>query len=207
MDRSNDFTHIESIYWVFTQLCNDHCMCCYNESGPQRDRISTVECMAIIDNLPDSADRIILSSGEDGNDKDPLIRKENHLHNFCAVVSGAIGFLKGGDEIPNEISIRFWKIYPCCPGTKDSFGDARTEKVADVLARFAHSHIFQKLNRGDPYCMGENFGVTGEYTRKRSDELNNVCKWCYESFSVHYDIKRNCSRHTDKQKGVAWNRL
>jgi len=318
METDSQFNHIESIYWVFTQLCNDHCMHCYNESGPHGDRMSTEECMAIIDNLPESADRVILSGGEplterpklyaildalqqkyngktqimlqtngdlltekrldtliekgvsrfdiasidryhkhkgerldeldelfrsrgvDGSSKDPLIRKENYLHNFplswgywgasedmwlggnwargralkndiwmkdgshnfCAVVSGAIGFLSGGDEIPNEISIQLWKINPCCPGTKDPLGDARKEKVADVLARFAENPIFQKLNEGDPYTMGESVGVSEEYARKRSDDLKNVCKWCDEFFSVHYDIKNNCSRHKEKQNGA-----
>ncbi|HUM47728.1 MAG TPA: radical SAM protein, partial [Chitinophagales bacterium] len=61
---NTDFNHIESIYWVFTQLCNDLCDHCYNDSGPQGARISEEECMAIIDNLPDKVDRIILSGGE-----------------------------------------------------------------------------------------------------------------------------------------------
>ncbi len=59
-----DFNHCESLYWVFTQLCNDHCDHCYNLSGPQGTRISEEECMQIIDNLPDRIDRLILSGGE-----------------------------------------------------------------------------------------------------------------------------------------------
>ena len=31
---NRDFNHIESVYWVFTQLCNDTCDHCYNMSGP-----------------------------------------------------------------------------------------------------------------------------------------------------------------------------
>ncbi len=31
-----DFEHYESIYWVFTQLCNDTCAHCYNAPfGPE----------------------------------------------------------------------------------------------------------------------------------------------------------------------------
>ena len=59
-----DFNHIESIYWVFTQVCNDHCDHCYNLSGPQGERISLEDCLAIIENLPDRVDRLILSGGE-----------------------------------------------------------------------------------------------------------------------------------------------
>ena len=64
------FDHIESVYWVFTQLCNDQCDHCYNLSGPQGERISEDECLAIIDHLPKSMDRLILSGGE------PLAEKQ-----------------------------------------------------------------------------------------------------------------------------------
>ena len=302
----NNFNHIESVYWVFTQLCNDKCDHCYNLSGPQGSRISEEECLAIIDNLPDGIDRLILSGGEplaerkklymildrlkekygnetqlmlqtngdlltpeildtliekgitrfdiasidryhkhaggrlielanlfesrgvNGEEKEPLVRKENYLHqfplswgywgatedmwlggnwargrayqkgiwlqnpdhNFCAVLSGAIGFLTGGEDIPQEISIQLWAINPCCPGTKDPLGDARNEKVSNVLARVADNPIFQKLNEGDPYRMGESIGVTEEHARKRCGELKNVCLWCDEFFEKHYDMKQ-----------------
>jgi len=300
-----NFNHIESIYWVFTQLCNDHCDHCYNLSGPQGERISEEDCLAIITNLPDSANRIILSGGEpladkktlymildhlkekyanktqimlqtngdllneeildtlikkgvtrfdiasidryhkaaggrlmllaelfdsrgvNGDEKEPLIRKENYLnsfplswgywganeelwlggnwargramqkniwmknpdHNFCSILSGAIGFLNGGDNIPQEISIQLWKINPCCPGTKDALGDARTDKITEVLKKVANDPIFKMLDEGNPYKMGESIGVTEEYARKRCGELKNVCLWCDEFFDKHYDIK------------------
>ncbi|AXT62537.1 radical SAM protein [Aquimarina sp. AD10] len=60
----NDFNHIQSIYWVFTQLCNDDCDHCYNDSSPFGKRMSESDCMAIIENLPDTVDRLILSGGE-----------------------------------------------------------------------------------------------------------------------------------------------
>ncbi|MCB9082551.1 MAG: radical SAM protein [Lewinellaceae bacterium] len=59
-----NFDHCESVYWVFTQLCNDECDHCYNNSGPRGERISEEECLQIIDNLPASIDRLILSGGE-----------------------------------------------------------------------------------------------------------------------------------------------
>lgn len=58
------FEHIQSIYWVFTQLCNDDCDHCYNDSSPFGKRMSEADCLAIIDNLPDKVDRLILSGGE-----------------------------------------------------------------------------------------------------------------------------------------------
>jgi len=61
---ASDFEHYESIYWVFTQLCNDTCAHCYNDSGPRGARISTEDCLAIVGNLPARLDRLILSGGE-----------------------------------------------------------------------------------------------------------------------------------------------
>lgn len=61
---TGNFEHIESVYWVFTQLCNDTCDHCYNLSGPHGERITEAECMRIIDNLPPRMDRLILSGGE-----------------------------------------------------------------------------------------------------------------------------------------------
>jgi hypothetical protein len=300
-----DYQHIEAIYWVFTQVCNDTCDHCYNLSGPRGARISEAECLAIVANLPESVDRIVLSGGEpladkkklyvildalqakygnqtqlmlqtngdlltaeildtliakgitrfdiasidryhklagsrlmelaelfegrgvNGEEKEPLVRKANYLHrfplswgfwgateemwlggnwargramekgiwkrdpdhNFCAIMSGAIGFLNGTPEIPQEISIQLWKINPCCPGTKDPIGDARTEKVADALVRVAENPIFQSLDKGDPLKMGESIDVTEAHARKRCGELGNICLWCDEFFTEHFDIK------------------
>lgn len=305
MRKAGDYNHMESVYWVFTQLCNDKCDHCYNLSGPQGARISEADCLAIIDNLPERIDRLILSGGEplaerkklylildklkarygdetqimlqtngdllneerldtliekgvsrfdiasidryhkhagarlmeladlfesrgvNGDEKDPLVEKENYLqkgkvswgfwgadedmwlggnwargramekgiwkqdpnHNFCAILSGAIGFLNGGSEIPQEISIQLWRINPCCPGTKEPMGDARVDKVADVLERVAQSPVFQMLDKGDPYKMGESVGVSEEHARKRCGELKNVCLWCDEFFDKHFDMK------------------
>lgn len=301
----NDFHHVEAIYWVFTQVCNDQCDHCYNLSGPRGARISEAECLAIVDHLPQSLDRIVLSGGEpladkkklylildalhsryghrtqvmlqtngdlltgdildiliakgvtrfdiasvdryhklagarlmelaelfesrgvNGEEREPLVRKEHYLHhfplswgfwgatedmwlggnwargramekgiwkrdpdhNFCAIMSGAIGFLNGSPTVPQEVSIQLWKVNPCCPGTKDPLGDARTENVSDVLARVARHPVFQSLDRGDPFRMGEGIGVTEAHARKRCGELGNVCLWCDEFFTQHFDIQ------------------
>jgi len=304
MRNPTDYNHCESLYWVFTQLCNDQCDHCYNLSGPQGERISEEDCMRIIGNLPDRIDRIILSGGEpladkkllyaildrlreryegrtqimlqtngdllngeildtliekgvtrfdiasidryhkhagnrimvlaelfesrgvNGDDKDPLIDKEHYLveerlswgywgatddmwlggnwprgramekdiwkkdpkHNFCKILSGGIGFLSGGEGMLQEISIQLWKINPCCPGTYKAMGDARTEKVADVLARVAQSPVFQKINEGDPLGMGESIGISREFAEARAADLQNICLWCDAFFQEFYDI-------------------
>lgn len=301
-----NFTHCESLYWVFTQLCNDECDHCYNLSGPKGARMSEEECMRIIGNLPERIDRLILSGGEplaekkllyaildrlrerygdrtqimlqtngdlltgkildiliekgvtrfdiasidryhkhagehleklgalfesrgvSGDHKDPLVDKENYLierplswgywgatedmwlggnwargraiekdiwkrdpeHNFCAILSGARNFLGGYDDIPQEISIQLWQINPCCPGTKYPMGDARTEKVAEVLERVSTSPVFQRLNEGDPWRMGEHLGVTEAEARARTRELNNVCLYCDAFFGRHMGYLR-----------------
>lgn len=301
----NNFESIASIYWVFTQLCNDKCDHCYNLSGPQGSKITEEECLQIIENLPQQIERIILSGGEplaerkklylildkltekygkntqimlqtngdllneeildtliekgvsrfdiasidryhkaagnrlmiladlfesrgvNGEEKEPLVKKENYLnhfplswgywgateemwlggnwargraleknswkkdpeHNFCAILSGAIGFLGGQEAVPQEISIQLWKINPCCPGTKEPLGDARTEKISTVLERVSTLPVFQALNEGNPYKMGESIGISEQYAKKRCTELQNVCLWCDEFFDAHFDIK------------------
>lgn len=303
--NTRSFNRCESIYWVFTQVCNDQCDHCYNMSGPRGNRISLEDCLAIVANLPEEVDRLILSGGEplaereklyaildavqekyqgrtqimlqtngdllteerlqtlidkgvtrfdiasidryhkhqgarlmelaelfeskgvNGDDKDPLIEKDTYLkksqlswgfwgatddmwlggnwargraiqkniwkrdpnHNFCSILSGGIGFLTGTDELPQEISIQLWQINPCCPGTKEAMGDARTEKVSDVLSRVAASPVFQKINEGDPWAMGESIGISQIYAKARTEVLENICLWCDEFFAKHYDIK------------------
>jgi organic radical activating enzyme len=306
-----NFNHCESLYWVFTQLCNDKCDHCYNLSGPQGARISEEECLAIIENMPDRVDRLILSGGEplaekkliwtvldkiqakfgkntqvmlqtngdlltgeildkliehgvtrfdiasidryhkhsgerlieladlfdsrgvNGEDRDPLVEKETYLvkehplswgywgatddmwlggnwargramekdiwkrdpsHNFCKILSGGVGFLTGAQDVPQEISIQLWRINPCCPGTYKAMGDARTEKVADVLQRVSTSPIFQKINEGDPLSMGESIGISRAFAEERNNELKNVCLWCDEFFKNYFDIETMTSR-------------
>lgn len=297
---NTDFNHIESVYWVFTQLCNDICDHCYNDSGPKGARISEEECMAIIENLPDKMDRLILSGGEPLADKkllykildrlkekyrgetqimlqtngdlinerildsliekgvtridiasidrfhkfagqrlemlkalfksrgmsdevaEPLVTKDIFLkkdslsfgywganeemwlggnwargramkknlwlkdpeHNFCSILSGAKGFL-GGTELPQEISIQLWKINPCCPGTLYPLGDARKEKVADVLLRVSKMKVFQMLNEGEPWKMGEHLGISEEDAKTKTRELKNICLYCDYFFEHH----------------------
>jgi len=122
-------------------------------------------------------------------------------HNFCAVLSGGRGFL-GGTELPQEISIQLWKINPCCPGTLHPMGDARRERVADVLRRVAGSPVFQKLNEGDPYAMGESLGIGAEEGHRRAGELGNVCLWCDEFFARHFDMSTLEARTEPERKAL-----
>lgn len=312
-----DFSKTDRIYWAFTQLCNDHCDHCYNNSGPHGERISEEDCLAIVDNLPEGLERLTLSGGEplaerktlysildklkekyhnklyialqfngdlltpkilqilidkgvdrfsiasidryhkkqgerkellsnlfeskgiqyiegqplltksdlDNSQRDAMtygffgatedmwlggnwargramehdIWKKDGSHNFCAIPSGAIAFL-GNEQVDmtQEISIQLWKINPCCPGTAEPLGDARLEKVEEVLLRSSKSEVMRMLNEGNAYGMGESLGINEEYGRKRSEELNNVCLWCDEFFTKHYDIQKLEKRKQEK---------
>ena len=305
----NPFDDYYCIYWVFTQLCNDHCDHCYNSSGPQGTRIPESDCMAIIDNLPSGLQQIILSGGEPLADKnllysildalakkydnqlfitlqfngdllkpiilDTLIAKgvkrfsiasidryhkkqgerkeqlsemfEEHgidfvegqpkitrsakdglagtqltygffgatedmwlggnwargraldndiwkkdgSHNFCAIHSGARGFLDHPDQdVMQELSIQLWKINPCCPGTRMPMGDARKEKVVDVLERMSKYEVMQKLNLGDAYGMGESLGISAQEGLNEAIKMGNVCLWCDKFFANFYDMHK-----------------
>ena len=122
------------------------------------------------------------------------IWKRDPNHNFCSILSGGIGFLTGGEDIPQEISIQLWQINPCCPGTKEPMGDARNENVADVLKRVSLSPVFQAINEGEPWKMGESIGISEIYAKARTEALENICLWCDEFFAKHYDIKELLSK-------------
>lgn len=302
-----DFDQIERIYWVFTQLCNDQCIHCYNNSGPKGTKITEEDCIAIIGNLPDRLERLTLSGGEplvekkklyrildglrekyqnrlyialqfngdlltpeilqtliekgvdrfsiasidryhknEGKRKEELsalfesfgirymqgqpvlskselnrqnrdeltysffgatedmwlggnwargramehgIWKKDGTHNFCKIPSGAIAFLRNPEvDMIQEISLQLWQVNPCCPGTKDPLGDARAEKVSVILRRVADSPVMKRLNEGDIFGIGESIGISTEYGRQRAEALQNVCLWCDEFFTKHFDM-------------------
>ena len=293
-----DFNHIPSVYWVFTQLCNDTCSHCYNLSGPRGERMSLEDSLKIVRHLPDKIDRLILSGGEPLAEKhllyeilkaiqekygdttrvmlqtngdlltdkilDQLLslgvcrfdiasidryhtHKNNHLsnlrsifqkrnipcdnddntsyflqediiswgywgatedlwlggnwargraletntwtqnpaHNFCAIHSGARNFLGGHDDVTQEISIQLWKINPCCPGTKYPMGDARKDKISEILSKVSSHPVFMALNDGEPLKMGEHLGVSQVEAEKQTEELKNICLYCDQFFTNH----------------------
>ncbi len=315
MSRFEDY---ESIYWVFTHLCNDRCAHCYNDSGPQGERMSQADCLAVVSNLPQRLSRLVLSGGEplveeaklhailealaekyDGATQimvqtngdlldgkrlddllkrgvtridvasidrfhkqrggrradlealfrsrdmsddatDPLVSKATFIrpgsvsygfwganeqmwlggvwargqalrtgvylrdgaHNFCALLSGARGFL-GGTDLPQELSIQLHHVSPCCPGTRYQIGDARHERISAILERVAHNPVFIKLNDGDPYGMGESLGVGSAYGRERAARQQSVCLWCDEFFERFLDARTLAPRpHPEPERAT-----
>jgi organic radical activating enzyme len=114
------------------------------------------------------------------------IWKKDPEHNFCKVLSGGIGFLNGGKDIPQEISIQLWRINRCCPGTAKAMGDARVEKVAEVLERVSESPVWQAIDRGEPLSMGQSLGISEAHAKERTKVLKNICLWCDEFFEKYY---------------------
>ena len=105
-------------------------------------------------------------------------------HNFCALWSGALGFLDDGSS-RQEVSIQLTSVYPCCPGTVEPLGDVSQEPLLEILARHRGDPMWEALNRGEPWGMGAHRGVDPEFARKRIRELGNVCLWCDEYFTKY----------------------
>jgi hypothetical protein len=110
---------------------------------------------------------------------------QNPAHNFCAIHSGARNFLGGHDDVTQEISIQLWKINPCCPGTKYPMGDARKEKISEILSKVSSHPVFMALNDGEPLKMGEHLGVSPIEAEKQTEELKNICLYCDQFFTNH----------------------
>lgn len=124
-------------------------------------------------------------------------KKDGH-HNFCKLHSGAISFLDSTDNsVMQELSIQLWKINPCCPGTVEPMGDARKEKISEVLQRVSSSKVMQKLNKGNAYGMGESIGISADEGFERAMKLGNICLWCDEFFNRHFDMKSQIPKNTN----------
>jgi hypothetical protein len=110
---------------------------------------------------------------------------QNPAHNFCAIHSGARNFLGGHDDVTQEISIQLWKINPCCPGTKYPMGDARKDKISEILSKVSSHPVFMALNAGEPLKMGEHLGVSPIEAEKQTENLKNICLYCDQFFTNH----------------------
>jgi hypothetical protein len=110
---------------------------------------------------------------------------QNPAHNFCAIHSGARNFLGGHDDVTQEISIQLWKINPCCPGTKYPMGDARKDKISEILSKVSSHPVFMALNAGEPLKMGEHLGVSPIEAEKQTENLKNICLYCDQFFSTY----------------------
>jgi organic radical activating enzyme len=126
---------------------------------------------------------------------------QDPLHNFCKIQSGAKNFLGGHKDVIEELSIQLWAINPCCPGTKKAMGNARKEKITDVLLKVKESPIFQTLNNGEPYKMGKSIGITEAYALERGKATQNICLWCDEFFDRHYNIEELRAKTDNEVEG------
>ncbi|MEO5998279.1 MAG: hypothetical protein ABIQ00_16505 [Chitinophagaceae bacterium] len=63
------------------------------------------------------------------------------------------------------------------------------------------SPVFQKLNDGETYKMGESIGLTIEFVLERGKELKNIYLWCDAFFDDYYDAKKITAKtEEDKNK-------
>lgn len=102
-------------------------------------------------------------------------------HNFCALWSGARGFLDAGSPL-QEVHVQLTRLYPCCPTTFRSLGDVREHPVETLLDRVRGHPVWEALNRGEPGELGED----RDRAARRTRELGDVCLWCDEFFRELY---------------------
>ena len=122
----------------------------------------------------------------------------NPEHNFCSLWSGALGFLDVDSE-RQEVHVQLYRLYPCCPTTYYALGDVRHETVDEILQRAAGVEAYHRLNRGDIYALGEDEGLSSEYIQGRIRELGDVCLWCDEYFTRHYQGPKGEARQREPQ--------
>ena len=68
-------------------------------------------------------------------------------------------------------------------------GDARSEKVSDVLMRVSKMEVFKKLNEGDPLKMGEHIGISEQKAKEDNEIIQNICLYCDLFFTKYLDPK------------------
>lgn len=135
------------------------------------------------------------------------IEKNTYLssstHNFCAIPSGAKGFLgselqpseafselqssEALKDIAQEIAIQLYNLYPCCPGTRMPLADLRYENLTEAIEKVTNHPMWQALNRGEPWQMGLYKGISEETAKERTEALGNICLWCDEFFEKQYE--------------------
>lgn len=118
-----------------------------------------------------------------------LLRPE---HNFCALWSGALGFLDDGSE-QQEVHVQLTRLYPCCPTTWFDLGDVREHTVEELLEAVRADPDWQALNRGAPAQLGAGALPEGLAAR-RIRELGDVCLWCDEFMRRHFAGPRGQER-------------
>lgn len=105
-------------------------------------------------------------------------------HNFCALWSGARGFLDESSP-QQELHVQLTRVYPCCPTTYRALGDARHEPISSMLERARSHPVWQTLNRGEPGDLVGPGALDPAFAKRRIEELGDVCLWCDEFFRNH----------------------
>lgn len=105
--------------------------------------------------------------------------------NFCSRQSGARNFLNhgwAGSEVAIEPN---GDVFPCCLKTKLPIGNLAEEKLVDILESLKGHPVFEAMNQGEPWRMGETMGWNEEKFRQASktvtpkgNDYANLCIGC-----------------------------
>ncbi|ABS63617.1 hypothetical protein Plav_2003 [Parvibaculum lavamentivorans DS-1] len=105
--------------------------------------------------------------------------------NFCARWSGGKNFLNHG-WAGAEVSIEpNGDVFPCCLKTKLPIGNLTEERLVDILDSLKGHPVFEALNAGEPWRMGESLGWSSEAfhaaahtTTPQGKPYANLCIGC-----------------------------
>ena len=129
----------ESVYWVFTHNCNLRCAHCYNWSRPGAPTITRAQADAVLANLPDEANRFILSGGE------PLVELELLLYLLEAgrerYPSARVSFQTNGDLLDGPTLERLLAtgLDAIAIASQDAFHprpDGKFEALRELMTRY-----------------------------------------------------------------------
>lgn len=118
--------------------------------------------------------------------------KLDPTHNFCAIHSGARGFLDDGSP-DQDLHIQLTRLFPCCPTTYYDLGDVREAPVRALLDRVRGDPDWQALSRGRPQELGEASGQA-DAGGARLAALGDVCLWCDEYLRERFEGPRGGAR-------------
>ena len=88
--------------------------------------------------------------------------------NFCGQWSGGRGFLQH-DKLGSEVSIEpDGAVYPCCVKSGAALGSLLDERLTDILDDVAAEPAMAAIDAGEPWRIGEAYGLSPEAFRARS---------------------------------------
>ncbi len=148
---------LDSLYWVITHNCNDHCDHCYNSSQPNAVELTVEEAEQVIAHFPDAADapaRVVISGGE------PLVNRSLLYFCFDALYDrygsrSQYMLQTNGDLLTEKIldEILSHHVTRIDIASIDRYHKAKGER-ADILKALLESHAMLFDNEGALISIG-----------------------------------------------------